>query len=252
MESRDSSLNLRVKLHSVLVRLSTYRMKKLILFIIFVAMLASTALYVVRSGNLFKQGIENFEGKQNMAASFAFAELITRYPNSPFVAVARAAMIHRDSANHLYMDLFFETRAKRDMFQSIVGRSPAYYDPYFFYAVAYFLILSLLAVAQRYWAGAKGLSFRALTGRDTFALLLCVLYYFWVRGSLTPDSAVFRLAGSVSPWLNTPVGATAVTFGFSVLMTAVNIVVTLLTLFTFLGSSRKKKKAEAVESLDSI
>lgn len=220
-------------------RLSAF-MKKLILLIVFVSLLAWVAQFLVRSGNLFQEGIQKIEGKQNVGATLAFAELISRYPASPFVAVARAAMIQRDPANLITMDLFYSTRAKRDVFESIVGRSPAYYDPYFFWAVAYFLVISLLATAQRYWAGSKGLSFRSLTSRDTFALLLCVAYYFWVRGSLSVDTGVYRLAGSVSPWLNTPLGSTVVTLGFSAVITLANMIVTLLAAFTFLGSARKR------------
>jgi len=214
-------------------------MKKLIVFLVFLGVLAFSALYLFRSGTLFKDGIENFQGKQNVAAGLSFAELITKYPYSPFVAVARVYMVHKDPANLTYIDLYFQTKQEKDIFETIVGRTPAYYDPYFFMSVVYFLVMSMIGVAQRYWAGSLGLSFKGLMTRDSFALIMLVTYFFWVRGAYIADSPVYRLAGSVSQWLNTVEGATVVTVCFSAIMTVVNIFITLLTLFTFLGSPKK-------------
>ncbi len=223
-------------------------MKKLILFIVFLGILAYSSLYVFRSGMLFLDGISNFQEKQNVAAGLSFAELITKYRYSPFVGVARLYMVHKDPANLTYMDLYYGTKQKKDVFETVIGLSPAYYDPYFFASIIFFLLMSMLAIAQRYWAGALGLSFKGLMRRDTFAALLCVFYFFWVRAAYTPDSALYRLAGSVSAWLNTVAGATVVTASFSLLMTLVNIFVTLLTLFTFLGSSKQKEKVVEEET----
>ena len=75
------------------------------LFLVFLAILAYCSLYLYRSGILFKEGIQNFQGKQNVAAGLSFAELITVYPYSPFVGVARLYMVYKDPANLGYMDL---------------------------------------------------------------------------------------------------------------------------------------------------
>ena len=220
-------------------------MKKLVLFLVFLGVIAVSSLYLFRSGTLFMDGIKNFQGKQNVAAGLSFAELITKYPYSPFVAVARVYMVHKDPTNLTYIDMYFQTKQKKDIFEAIVGRSPAYYDPYYFMSVVFFLVMSMIGVAQRYWAGSLGLSFKGLMTRDSFALFMLVTYFFWVRGAYMIDSPVYRLAGSVSSWLNTVEGATAVTVSFSVIMTVVNIFIILLTLFTFLGSSNKKQSDPA-------
>ncbi len=225
-------------------------MKKLTLFLVFLAMLAYCSLYLYRSGILFKEGIQNFQGKQNVAAGLSFAELITVYPYSPFVGVARLYMVYKDPANLGYMDLYYQTKSEKDIFETVLARTPAYYDPYFFASILYFLLISMVAVAQRYWAGSMGLSFTGLTRRDSFALFICVAYYFWVRGAYTPDTIVFRLAGSVSPWLNSVVGATLMTAGFSILMTAVNLLVSLMIPFTFLGNGKKKDRQPVQETIE--
>jgi len=222
-------------------------MKKLTLFLVYLGILIVSTFYLYRSGTLFLKGIQNFQEKQNIAAGLSFAELLTQYTYSPFVGVAKVYMVYRDPTKLLMLDMYYQTQQKKDVFSVIVGVTPAYYDPYFFASVVFFLLMSMLGVAQRYWAGSLGLSFKGLTGRDTFAFLLCVLYFFWVRGAYTPDTVVYRLAGSVNSWFNSGVGAAAVTAGFSALMTVVNLIVVCITLFTFLGSPSRKKK-EATET----
>jgi hypothetical protein len=217
-------------------------MKRLILFLIYVGLIAYSSVYLLRSSQLFMDGIGKFQNEQRLAGGLAFAELISQYPYSPFVALARLHMVHQDPGNLVFMDLFYESRTKKDVFETLIGRTPAYYDPYFFVSIAYFLTLSLLALAQRYWTGSMGLSYRGMTARDSFVLMMAVLYYFWVRDALQVDSAVYRLAGSVSPWLNSPMGATLVTAAFSGLMTVLNVLVSVWTFVTFFGSAPKKKE----------
>jgi hypothetical protein len=216
-------------------------MKRLILFLVYIGVLAYSSVYLLRSSQLFMDGIGKFQDEQRFAGGLAFAELISKYPYSPFVALARLQLVHQDPGNLVFMDLFYESRTKKDVFETLIGRTPAYYDPYFFASIAYFLTLSLLALAQRYWAGSMGLSYKSLTARDSFVLVLAVLYFFWVRDALVVDSVVYRLAGSVSPWLNSPLGATVVTLSFSGMMTVLNVFVSGWTLLTFFGSAPKRK-----------
>jgi hypothetical protein len=113
---------------------------------------------------------------------------------------------------------FFKTRKHGDIFSSIVGKSPAYYDPFFFAGACYFLLISIIGVLHRYWAGSLGLSFRGLIFRDSYILGICVLYYFWIQGSSETGSTVYTIAGHIHPFLNTELGVALVTLAYAVVM----------------------------------
>lgn len=216
-------------------------MKKLLLFIVFALVVAFSTLYLLRSGILFVDGIKNLSGKQNIAAGLAIAELANEYPYSPFMGVARLAAVVKD-ANYLsYMDMFYQAKPEKDMFQPLMGRSPAHYDPFFFASLGYFLILTFLGLAQRFWAGSMGLGIAALARRDAFAFILGLMYVLWVRGTANAESVVSRFAGGISEWLVSPIGVTGVTVGFSALMILVNLIVTLIALIGFFGKAKGSK-----------
>jgi hypothetical protein len=202
-------------------------MKKLLVSILFIALVGFGALYTYQSGLLFLKGFNELKSEQNLSAGIAFAELIEEYPYSPFLSVGRVYLVSKDSRALPLLDVFFKTREKGDVFSRLVGKSPAYYDPFFFAGACFFLLISMIGVLKRYWAGSIGVSIKGLIFRDGYMLVLCVLYYLWIHGSINESSLVYQSVGAISGFLNEPLGVSLVTLGFAAVM-LVSIILAIL------------------------
>lgn len=210
-------------------------MKRFILFVVFAGIVSISAIYIYRSGRLFSESVNKLSEKQDIAAGFVFAELATKYPCSPFWGLARFAVVMKDPQYLTYMDLFFKARTEKNLCDLIVDRSPAYYDPFFFAALGYFLILTYLGGFQRFWAGSMGVGILTIVNRSLFVAGFAFLYILWVRESMNPESVVTHYAEKVHPVLIQASGITAVTVGLSAIMLSINLIVTIVTFLGFWG-----------------
>jgi hypothetical protein len=213
-------------------------LKRLLILPVYILLVAATSLYLYRSGELFATGVKHLQEKQNIAAIFPFADLVAKYPESPYTAVARVFLVIKDPVHLTYMDLFFQTRKVKDPFERYVGKSPAFYDSFFFYACGYLLILTTIGVLQRYWAGAIGLSYASLIGRASFAALLIFTYLTWVRDGMEAGTIANKLAISALPALGQPLGYVLIIAAFSAFMLIINGGATVMTFFGFFGKRK--------------
>jgi hypothetical protein len=210
-------------------------MKKFILFVLFAGIVSYSAVYLYHSGKLFSDELHELSTDQDTEDDFAFKQLVDRYPYSPFLGIARLGAVNRDTAYIAHLDRFYEAREELRILDAVVGRSPAYYDPFFFAALGYFLLLTFLGGLQRFWADSMGLGMMAILSRILFVTGLAYLYIAWVRQSMDPESVITHLMGRIHPVLNEPLGIMGVTVGLSAIVLSINLILTLVTFLGFLG-----------------
>ena len=210
-------------------------MKKVLLFILLALVVGDVALYLVHSGRLFTEEMRQFSNAHERADAFPFIESVNEYPSSPYLALGRFVGAMTDPRYHEIAEDFYKNRNRWNLFDGLVGASPAYYEPFFFTALGYFLLLTAFGWLQRFWTNASGLSVMTTLARILFVTALAFLYTNWVRNSIDPDSMLHRLAGRTSPFLNQPEGIAAVTALFSAFVLLACLIGTIVAFAGFLG-----------------
>ncbi|MCG8527178.1 MAG: hypothetical protein MI748_12410 [Opitutales bacterium] len=210
-------------------------MKKLLLFMLFIATVGYSGFYVFNSYGVFRRGVDLMSESKKLESGLAFVELVENYPYSPFLAASRLLVVAKD-ANYLnFLDLYYRAKGEKDHFESLMQRTPAYYDPYFFALIGYYLVITFIGVLQRFWVRSYGLKIKSIISRILFLVSMVFGYVVWVRDIWNPYSG---LSQTVSPYLgtlNNPFGVTLFTVVCSALMTLVSFIATIIVVFGFFG-----------------
>lgn len=210
-------------------------MKKVLLFILLVLVVGYVAMYLVHSGRLFTKEMHGFSDAREGVNEFPFIESANEYPSSPYLVLGRFIGAMNGSQYYAAADDFYRNRGRWNLFDGLVGVSPAYYDPFFFVALGYFLLLTLFGWLQRFWTNATGLGVLTILARVLFVTVLAFLYTNWVRSSIDPDSTLHYLAGRISQFLIQPQGIATVTALFSAFVLLACLIGTIVAFAGFLG-----------------